>query len=117
MAEKFDISIIRVALEHTTFKDFKIRDDLNSYIRNLQQDLEDIGFEPSEQMRVASDVLENTLDDVEGPDGRRKKDEKLRIDIDETPLDGVRAVRDDSEIPVTTVPRVVNVDDELNEYE
>lgn len=64
-ADKFDLSSVRVALEHATFTDFRVRDSLNATIKAIELDLDEVGFEPSENTREAIEALENTISDVE----------------------------------------------------
>ena len=112
MENKFDLSIIKVALEHANFGDnFSIRDGLNDTIRALQLDLDDIGFEPSEHTKASIEALEGCISEVESP----KHEKEARINLDDDVVE-VREIVEIDEVEVVS-KNVVNVDEELDEFD
>lgn len=100
--DKFDLSSVRVALEHATFTDFRVRDSLNDTIKALELDMDEVGFEPSENTKETIEALENTISDVET--SRALKYGK-RIIVDDTEDEDIETVE----------PRTKEDDDELIE--
>lgn len=67
MTEKYDLSVIKMSLEHASFDDFRVREGVLDLIKNFELDMEDVGFEPSEQTKDTINELVKVLDDVEAP--------------------------------------------------
>lgn len=112
MADKFDLNIMKVGLENANFGEkFAIRDALNAMIQAVQLDLDDIGFEPSEHLKVAIENLENELSDSETP---VRNDEPRGVVSDDVTDIRELLPEDDEEIDDNVT--VVNVDDELDEF-
>lgn len=147
METKFDLSIIKVAQEHASFKDFRIRDCVNVFLKAVQLDLDEIGFEGSDEVQLAIKALESAISDVEGPTLVHRDGRPLLLEVEdiETPFidtteyeqtPGQSLIEDDEEVIEKSVrvvprpevedefddllglgfkPKVVNVDDELND--
>ena len=120
--EKFDLSVIKMALEHASFTDFRVREGVLDLIKNVELDMEDVGLEPSEQTKDHINLLVNILNEFEAP--RRKPKLAGEFHLDEISSDGV-SVRDKDDVddnvtkvePTETVRvrKVVNVDAELED--
>ena len=109
---KADLSIIKIALEHATFADFRIRDGLNSFLNSMQLDMDEIGMEVGSNTDETVNNLEEIIAEVESP---IKMERELRINLDDNDNEGVREVEDTSEVEVKST-KVVNVDEELDEF-
>lgn len=110
----FELSVLRVAMEYATFSDFRIRDSINTAIKAIEADLDEVGFEPSENTRETLEALESCITDVE----TEKAPREAPIEIDESEVEDVvevevEEVEDDEE---EVKPRIINVDEELEEY-
>lgn len=115
MNEKFDLSSIKLALEHATFKDYKIRDGINTVLKAVELDLEEIGFEPSDNTKETVEVLDGLINDIEAVDKPHVRlTEKERVDLEGEELEDVIEIdpnnNDDDEDD-----HVINVDEELDE--
>lgn len=115
--DKFDLSSLRVALEHATFSDFRVRDEITNVIKALELDLEEVGFEPSENTKETFESLENTISDVETTRALRGK----RVLIDDTEDDEIESTRkpddgdddeliEDAPVPTKRKPHEVRVE-------
>lgn len=111
MADKFDLNVIRVALEHATFADFRIRDAINTIIKATELDLEEVGFEASDNLKETVEQLENILSDIEAP----RKTRAMPLELVESEVEGVKEKKTIDDIDDENAPKVVNVDEELNE--
>ncbi len=113
MAKSIDLSIVKVGLEYANFKDYRIRDAMNRLVNQLQLDLEEVAFEPSEQTRKAITDFEDTITEIE----TEKAPKASPMTIDESETEGVvtRKRRSDDVDEAPRARRVVNVDAELDE--
>lgn len=96
-----DLSIINEGLEYAQFKEFKIRDSINKILKNLQLDMEDVGFEPSPETTDSIKELEELYLEIETANVRVHKLEPK--------------VRDKNEVIESRVTEKVDEEDEIIE--
>ena len=116
------LAILRIAHEHATFNDYRIRDELTAVIKAVEADMDEVGFEVSDKTKECITSLENVINEAETE--RRIAEPQLRIeDSEEEDVaevapqiddDDVATVEDDIETKVHS-KKVINVDDELDE--
>lgn len=118
--EKFDLSAIKMALEHASFSNFKVREGVLDLIKNVELDMEDVGLEPSEQTKDCIGLLVNTLNEFEAP--RKPKKLAGEFHLDEIDVSNIREIEPDISKDITKVEttdqtvrvrKIVNVDEEL----
>lgn len=108
-----DLSIIKMGLEYAQFKDFRVRDALNDLVKNLEADMDDVGFTLSPATIKCIEEFESTLTEIE----TERAPKPARFEIDERDVEGVREVEPDIEDDAIVHPfKTTNVDDELDEF-
>jgi hypothetical protein len=107
----FDLSIIKVALEYAQFQDYRVRDTITDLVRNLEADMDEVGFEASPKTKKCIEEFETLITDIET--ARKPKSPRFEIQENDEPVREVKHVPSDEELDVH---RVKNVDDELEDY-
>lgn len=80
MPRPIDLSIIKEGLEYAQFGDYRVRDAINKVVAELQNDLDDVGFEPAPQTIDAIKELEDLYLSIETDSVKPKRDKKVRLD-------------------------------------
>ena len=107
----FDLSIIKVALEYAQFQDFRVRDTISDLVKNLEADMDEVGFDPSPKTKKCVEEFETLITDIET--ARKPKSPRFDIDENDEPVREVKHIATEEELDVHNVK---NVDDELEEY-
>lgn len=93
--KQIDLSIINEGLEYAQFKEFRIREAINKIVKQLQLDLEDVGFEPSPETTDSIKELEELYLEIETANVRVQRSEPKIRDKDE--VVEFRKVREEEE--------------------
>lgn len=99
-----------MGLEYAQFQDYRVRDGINDFIKAIEADLDEVGFEASPHTKKKEEELESLITDIET--ARAPKPTRFEINEDEVP---VKEVRSDEDIEAS-VHRVTSVDAELDEF-
>ena len=118
--EKFDLSLVKMGLEHASFTNFRVREEILNILKSIELDLEDVGFEPSDNTKEVLERFESFLTDIEAP--RIFKESPLRLD--ESEIENVKEIPHNIEDDIVKLlpddedyvkpRRIVNVDEELD---
>lgn len=106
---------MRLALEYATFADFRIRDSITTNIKAIEADLDEVGFEPSENTKEAIEQLESTITDIETERAPRPAPFDLGEGDEEGVIEREPRIEEDDEEEEQPRRRIVNVDDELED--
>jgi hypothetical protein len=107
----FNLSTIKMGLEYAQFQDYRIRDCLTDFLKAIEADLDEVGFEASPVTLKKEQELESLITDIE----TARAPKPVRIDMDSVDQVPVREKHVEPDIEAS-VKRVVKVDDELEEF-
>ena len=86
---------LRIAHEHASFADYRLRDAITTVIKQLEADFDEVALEVSDQTNVALKELQELIDEIEAP--RRPKPVVDLVEIEEVVAREVPPVLNDGE--------------------